>query len=66
MPLNLFHNLPVFQLEIGKTPILPFVNASRLGVMDLEDDVLVITDCVCEGKWTYKVSNEVLRMTENI
>lgn len=34
IPLNLFHNVPVFQLEYGETATLPFVQASSVGITD--------------------------------
>ena len=33
VPLNLFPNLPAFQLEIGQTTIQPFVRASKFGIL---------------------------------
>ena len=57
LPLNLFPNLPDFQLEIDQTVILPFVKASKFGILNLKCDVLALTDHVCNGKRVYKVDN---------
>ena len=38
IPLNLFHNAPVFQLQFGKTATLPFVQPSNI------DEWLLLTD----------------------
>ena len=65
VPLNLSPNLPVFQLEIGQTVILPFVKASAFGIMNLDCDILVLTDYVCNGKQVYKAANEVVDVREN-
>ena len=64
-PLNLFPNLPVFQCEFGQTVTSPFVKASKFGILDLEYDVLILTDCVCNGKQVYKLDNEVVVITDN-
>ena len=58
-PLNLFPNLPEFQFEIGQTVTLPFVKASKFGILDLEHDVFTLTDCVCNGKQFYKLDNRL-------
>ena len=67
IPLNLFPNLPEFQLEIGETVTLPMVKASKFGILDLEHDVSVLTDCVYKGKRFCKLDNRlpVVCMTEN-
>ena len=65
VPLNLFPNLPVFQLEIGQTVILPFVKASMFGILNLDCDILVLTDHVFNGKQVYKAANEVFDVREN-
>ena len=65
MPLKLSHNLPVLQLEIGQTVILPFVSAGKFGIMDLDYDVLVLTDRACNGKQVCKVDNGVDGVLEN-
>ena len=43
-PLNLFQNVPVFQLQYGQPVTLPLVQASNVGVTD---KWLLITDHVC-------------------
>jgi len=50
VPLNLYPTLPAFQLEFGQLNHLPFVRASSFGILGLDWDLLVLTDCICEGK----------------
>ena len=54
-PLNLSPNLPEFQFEIGQTVTLPFVKASKFGILDLEHDVFTF----CNGKQFYKLDNRL-------
>ena len=49
----------MFQLEIGQTVILPFVNACKFGIIGLDYDVLVLTDHICNGKIFCKVGNSL-------
>ena len=41
-PLNLFPNLPSFQLQFGKVATLPLFNLSKFGVVGLENDFLLL------------------------
>jgi len=57
VPLNLFQNAPLFQLQYGRPVTLPFVHASNVGVTD---EWLLLTDhddgskVVCKAKlWIY-------------
>ena len=50
VPLNLFPTLPDFQLEFGKQGASPFVKASNFGILGLDWDLLILTDCSCNGK----------------
>ena len=54
VPLNLFPTLPDFQLEFGQQGVSPFVKASNFGILGLDWDLLVLTDCNCNGKTLYK------------
>ena len=49
-PLNLFQNVPVFQLQYGETVTLPFVQASNFG----NDECFLLTDHSDSGKMTHK------------
>ena len=60
VPLNFFPNLPVFQLEIGQTVIHPFVSAAKFDMLDLECDIFLLTDRVCNGKRLGKADNDLL------
>ena len=54
VPLNLFPSLPDFQLEFGQQVALPFVRASSFGILGLNWDLLVLTNCICNDKTFYK------------
>ena len=43
-PLNLFSNLPEFQMSYGKLASTPFAQCSDYGIFGLEDDFLALTD----------------------
>jgi len=58
VPLNLFPSLPEFQLEFSHTIVFPFVKASSYGLQALDKDILVLTDCTCNGKKFYKAESE--------
>ena len=53
-PLNLFPDLPVFQLEYGPMTRLPFTKASTVGLLGLSKDLILLTDCTCGNKALYK------------
>ena len=53
-PLNLFHDLPVFQLEYGETATLPFTKASSIGLLGLSKDLLLLTDCTYGSNTLHK------------
>jgi len=67
IPLHLFPNLPEFQLEIGQAVVVPLLRTSKFGIMDLEHDVSVLTDCVCGDKRFCKIDNRLpaVRMRGN-
>ena len=54
VPLNLFPSLPQFQLTFGQTVTLPFVKTSSHGLLGLDRDILVLTNCTCNGRTVYK------------
>ena len=54
MPLNLFPTLPDFQLEFGQQGALPFVRGNSFGVLGLNWDLLVLTNCIYNDKTFYK------------
>jgi len=54
VPLDLFPSLPHFQVKFGQTASLPFVKASWFGILGLDWDLLVLTDCVCDGEVYYR------------
>ena len=54
VPLNLFPSFPDFQLEFGQQVDLPFVKASKFGILGLDRDLLVLTNCIYNGKILYK------------
>ena len=54
VPLNLFPSLPHFQVNFGQTASLPFLKASWFGILGLDWDLLILTDCVCDGKVYYR------------
>jgi len=58
VPLNLFPNIPEFQLEFGQFAISPLVQASRYGILSLNvySDVLLLTSCIQYGKPIYKAA----------
>lgn len=53
-PLNLFHALPMFQLQYGSNATLPFVKASTVGLLGLSKDLILLTDGACGDKTMYK------------
>ena len=56
-PVNLFPNLPSFQLQFGKVATLPLLNPSKFGVVGLENDFLLLPgNCgnVTAAATTYK------------
>ena len=53
-PLNLFHDLPVFQLQYGRTATFPFMKASSLGLLGLSKDLLLLTDYTNSSKTVHK------------
>ncbi|XP_065908495.1 uncharacterized protein [Dysidea avara] len=52
LPLNLFHTLPYYQLQVegsGQVTI-PCVKLSDFGILGLDNDVALMTDCQCGGR----------------
>ena len=62
-PLNLFPNLPFYQLEIGQTVIQPIVSTSKFKIMNMEYDTFVLTDRVCNGKQHCKADSDLLTVS---
>ena len=58
VPLNFSPVLPAFQLEFGQDVDSPFVNASSIGILGLNNDLLELTDCTCNGKMACKAKVE--------
>lgn len=50
VPLNLFPSLPHFQVNFSQTASLPLVKASWFGILGLNWDLIVLTDCVYDEK----------------
>ena len=65
IPLDLFPNLPFYQLEISQTVIQPFVSASKFGLLDLEYDVFLLADRVCNGKRLCKADNYLINFSRD-
>ena len=63
VPLNLFPNLPFYQLEIGQTVIQPIVSTSKFKIMNMEYDTFVLTDQVCNGKQHCKADSDLLTVS---
>ena len=52
-------NLPVipdFQLEFGQAAVLPMVKTSHFGILGLDSDWVLVTECVHENETVYKVA----------
>ena len=45
VPMDLFPALPEFQLQFGQSCTLPYVKASKCGLLGLERDLLLLTNC---------------------
>jgi len=45
---------PTVQLKFGEMAILPFVKASNFGLLGLETDFLILTDCVYNCNFAFK------------
>ena len=58
VPMNLSPSLPDFQLQFGQSCTLPFVRASTYGLLGLEVDLLLLTNCTyaCGRKTLYKAT----------
>lgn len=54
LPMNLSHSLPVFQLQYGQLASSPLVKASKFGLLGLQDDLLLLTDCTYGSKTVHK------------
>jgi len=57
-PLNLYPPIPVFQLVIGQTIVLPLVKPSSFGIF-LDWDMATLTDCIFDGKVVCKADTGV-------
>ena len=44
-PMDLYPALPEFQLQFGQSCTLPYVKASKCGLLGLEKDLLLLTSC---------------------
>jgi len=53
VPLDLFHVLPVFQLQFGRGAMLPLLDASKIGGGG--EDLLLLTDCSHGNRVAYKL-----------
>jgi len=54
--LNLYPNIPEFELEFGQTAVLPMVKISHFGVLGLEIDWSLVTKCVSGSETFYKAA----------
>ena len=54
VPMDLFPVLPDFQLHFGRSCTLPFVKASKYGLLGLEEDFLLVTDFTDGSKVLHK------------
>ena len=50
IPMDLSPLLPDFKLQFGQSCTLPYVKASKYGLLGLEMDHLLLTDCINKGK----------------
>jgi len=53
VPLDLFHVMPVFQLQFGQGVMLPLLDASKIGGRG--EDLLLLTDCSHGSRVAYKL-----------
>ena len=63
LPMNLLV-LPYFQLQFGQLCALPLVQASKYGLLGLEEDILLLTNCIHSNKVLSKAA-VVLRSQRN-
>ena len=54
VPLNLIPALPEYQLQFGQDAMLSFTKASNFGMLGLNKGLLLLTDCVHNGKNIHK------------
>jgi len=54
VPMDLSLQLPSFQLQFGHSCTLPFVKPGKYGLLGLEDHLLLLTECNCDGIMLYK------------
>jgi len=55
IPFNVYPIVPAFQLEFGKSAVLPFAVAKQCGIQGV--DYLVVSDCCRDGKMMYKATH---------
>ena len=66
-PLDLFHALPLFQLQYGPKATLPFMKAGSVGLLGLSKNLILLTDCTSGNKALYKAEiNKTVYDTHNI
>ena len=54
--LNLYPDIPEFELEFGQTAVLPMVKISHFGILGLDTDWALVTKCVSGNKTVYKAA----------
>jgi len=64
-PLNLYPPIPEYQLVFGQTVILPLVRPSNFGIF-LDWDMVMLTDCICDGKTVCKADTGVYNFFQNV